>query len=63
VKADGSGVETANVASIPVRRNRGGGHAPEGSRHRDRIIAVSIGTAQSQETLRGVGVRADRAIW
>ena len=66
VKADGSGVETANVKfsmnpfdEIAVEeavRLKEGGHATE-------IIAVSMGPAQCQETLRtALAIGADRAI-
>jgi electron transfer flavoprotein beta subunit len=66
VKADGSGVETANVkmsmnpfdeiAVEEAMRLREAGVATE-------VIVVSIGTAQSQETLRtGLAIGADRAI-
>ena len=66
VKADGSGVETANVKmsmnpfdEIAVEeaiRLKEAGVATE-------IVAVSIGTAQSQETLRtALAIGADRAI-
>src|SRR5258707_5958352 len=66
VKADGSGVETANVKmsmnpfdEIAVEesiRLKEAGIATE-------IVAVSIGTAQSQETLRtALAIGADRAI-
>jgi len=66
VKADGSGVETANVkmsmnpfdeiAMEEAMRLKEAGVATE-------IIAVSIGTAQSQETLRtALAIGADRAL-
>jgi len=66
VKADGSGVETANVkmsmnpfdeiAIEEAVRLREGGVANE-------VVAVSVGTAQSQETLRtAMAIGADRAI-
>src|SRR5512141_121865 len=66
VKADGSGVETANVKmsmnpfdEIAVEeaiRLKEAGVATE-------IVAVSIGTAQCQETLRtALAIGADRAI-
>ena len=66
VKPDGSGVETANVkmsmnpfdeiAVEEAMRLKEAGFATE-------IVAVSIGTAQSQETLRtALAIGADRAI-
>src|SRR5947209_10193487 len=66
VKADGSGVETANVkmsmnpfdeiAMEEAIRLKEAGIATE-------IIAVSVGTAQCQETLRtALAIGADRAI-
>src|SRR5258706_12703616 len=66
VKADGSGVETANVkmsmnpfdeiAMEEAMRLKEAGVATE-------IIPVSIGTAQSQETLRtALAIGADRAL-
>jgi len=66
VKADGSGVETANVkmsmnpfdeiAVEEAMRLKEAGVATE-------VVAVSIGTAQSQETLRtALAIGADRAI-
>src|SRR5512140_2068543 len=66
VKPDGSGVETANVkmsmnpfdeiAVEEAMRLKEAGVATE-------VVAISIGTAQSQETLRtALAIGADRAI-
>ncbi len=66
MKADGSGVELANVkmSMNPFDEiGRRGGRAPEGTGKATEVVAVSIGPAQSQETLRtALAMGADRAI-